>query len=152
MTHLVEVVLRRGNHVTLQRSTATGLGNLQGIQGKDVTLGILTTEVLSLGTPAQLALSRQYLTGNLAIDDFVDVCGITSVQSLSLGLDIALLQVLLGQLGSQVSGRSGSSNSINSSSSSRVSCDSQCVSNYRSLATQGSILLVQLGQQRIDFL
>ncbi len=171
MTHLVEVVLGRGDNVTLQRSTAAGLGNLQGIQGEDITLGILATEVLSLGTPAQLALSRQHLTGNLAVDDLVDISGVTGIgitddgqslrngleygeqrillQRLSLGLDIALLDILLGQFGSQVSGRSSSGSSIYGSG---VSGSSQRVSNHGSLATLGSVLLVQLSQQRIDFL
>ena len=107
--------------------------NLQGIESEDVATSILTTEVLSLSTPAQLALGRQDLSSHITVDHLVDVSSIASIsitydsQALTLcGLEdgkqrvllqgsltslgvIALGGIFLCQLGSQVgSGSLGS--------------------------------------------
>ena len=79
MTHLVEVVLRRGDNVTLQWSTAVRLSNLQGIQGEDVTAGVLATEILRLSTPAQLTLSRQDGSSNLRVDNLIHLSSIAGI-------------------------------------------------------------------------
>lgn len=78
MTHLVELVLGIGDDITLQWSTAVGLGNLQRIKSEDLALGVLT-EVFCLGSPAQLTLSGEDLSGDVAVDDFVDISGIAGV-------------------------------------------------------------------------
>ena len=165
MTHLVELVLGIGNHVTLQWSTSVRLSNFQCIECKDVAMGVLT-EVLCLGTPTELTLCGQYLTGYVGINHLVHVGGITGVgitndsqslgnglehseqwillQRLSLGLGIHDLIVLLGQFGSQVVG-------LNSSGIDGCRIGSNgIIGSYTSL--NSSILLVELSQQRINLL
>ena len=170
MTHLVELVLGIGNHVTLQWSTSIGLCNLQRIEGEDLTLGVLTSEVLCLSTPAEFALCREDLAGDIGIDDLVDISGVTGVgitnnseslwngledgeqrvllQCLCLCLGIHHLVILLGKFGSQVR-RVGSCRVSNGC---RVGSSGSCRVSRFYLTTCGGIFLVQLCEQGINLL